>query len=141
MHIEILVEDSSGAAMLEVLVPQFIGDHGNPHTWRIISYRGVGHVPKDLKPNQDPAKRALLNQLPRLLSGYGRTPGIGAVVVIADSDRRDCRQFLQELQTLLQQCNPIPNTLFRLAIEEMEAWYLGIDRLYWRLIPRPKKMC
>lgn len=138
MHIEILVEDSSGAAMLEVLVPQFIGEHGNPHTWRIIHYKGVGHLPKDLKANQDPAKRALLNQLPRLLSGYGKTPGIDAVVVLADSDRRDCRQFLQELQAILQQCNSVPNTLFRLAIEEMEAWYLGDRQALLTAFPKAK---
>ena len=66
MHIEILVEDSSGAAMLEVLMPKFIGEQGSPHTWRIKEYKGVGRLPKDLRTSQDPAKRALLNQLPRL---------------------------------------------------------------------------
>lgn len=125
MHIEVLVEDSSGARLIETLLPQLIGGSGNPHTWRVHPYRGIGHLPAGLSPKADPAKRVLLDQLPRLLRGYGKTPGIDAVVVIADSDRRDCKVFLGELQATLRECDPAPNTLFRLAIEEIEAWYLG----------------
>ena len=35
MHIEILVEDSSGEKLLQVLLPQFLGPQGEPHTWRL----------------------------------------------------------------------------------------------------------
>ena len=42
MHFEILVEDSSGKRLLEILIPQFIGPHGAPHTWRLHDYKGVG---------------------------------------------------------------------------------------------------
>lgn len=125
MHIEVLVEDSSGARLIETLLPQVVGEYGAPHTWRIHRYKGIGRLPAGLSSHADPAKRALLDQLPRLLAGYGRTPGIDAVVVVVDSDRRDCRQFLRELTALHQRCRPAPNTLFRLAIEEIEAWYLG----------------
>lgn len=45
--------------------------------------------------------------------------------MVLDSDRRNCVDFLVELKALAAHCNPAPNTLFRLAIEEMEAWYLG----------------
>jgi hypothetical protein len=46
--------------------------------------------------------------------------------VVLDSDRRDCKRFLKELLDLLASCTPAPRTtLFRLAIEEVEAWYLG----------------
>ena len=70
----------------------------------------------------------LLDNLPRLLSGYGKTLGIDAVVVILDSDRRSCVDVLLELNLILDGCQPKPNALFRIAIEEMEAWYFG-DRL------------
>ncbi len=128
MHIEILVEDSSGEKLLDVLLPQFLGEQGHLHSWRVHAYKGIGRIPPSLNGRGDPAKRILLDQLPRILRGYGKTPGIDAVVVVLDSDRNDRAAFLAELKALLADCQPTPNTLFRLAIEEMEAWYLG-DRV------------
>ena len=125
MHIEVLVEDSSGKALLDLLLPKIVGEYGNPHTWRVHPYKGIGRIPPDMKGKQDPVKRMMLDQLPRLLRGYGKTPGIDAVVVVLDNDTRDCERFLRELRRLQKNCKPAPNTLFRLAIEEIEAWYFG----------------
>lgn len=80
----------------------------------------------------------LLDQLPRILRGYGNTPGIDAVVVVLDSDRRNCADFLAELKALAADCNPAPNTIFRLAIEEMEAWYFGDQQALQTAYPRAK---
>ena len=125
MHIEILVEDRSGKLLLESLVPRIIGEQGQPHTWRLIPYRGIGSIPPGLKDVPDPSRRVLLNRLPALLHGYGRTPGIDAVVVVVDNDERDCREFLGELREVHARCHPAPRTVFRLALEEIESWYLG----------------
>lgn len=125
MHIEILVEDASGEKLLDAVLPKLLGEQGDPHTWRVHSYKGIGRIPKNLKPGTDASKRILLDRLPAALRGYGKTPGIDAVVVVLDSDRRDCTEFLAELKALAAGCNPAPNTMFRLAIEEVEAWYLG----------------
>ena len=139
MHIEILVEDSSGKALLEILVPRIIGQQGAPHTWRIIGYRGIGRLPEGIQSHADPAKRVLLSQLPRLLKGYGRTPGIDAVVLVIDSDKRDCKVFLSELTTAIAAYEPKPpNILVRLAIEEIEAWYLGDKTALCTAYPRIK---
>lgn len=138
MHIEVLVEDSSGRKLVDILLPKVIGAFGEPHTWRIHDYKGIGRLPKDLSRHADPAKRALLNRLPGLLAAYGRTPGIDAVVVLMDSDRRDCKSFLIELTRVLDECEPRPNTLFRLAIEEMEAWYLGDRAAVLAAYPRAR---
>lgn len=139
MHIEVLVEDSSGAALIDTLLPLVIGAQGEGHTWRIHSYKGIGRIPKGLTAKSDPAKRALLNQLPRLLSAYGKTPGYDAVVVVVDSDSRNCKDFLAELNAVLNQCDPAPSTLFRLAIEEMEAWLLGDRKALLTAYPKVKK--
>ena len=125
MHIEILVEDQSGKLLLGHLLPKIIGGHGDPHTWRIHGYKGIGKLPKKLEGTVAPNKRILLDQLPSILKGFGRTPGIDAVVVVLDNDDRDCAAFLSELSELLHKCRPSPVTLFRLALEEIEAWYIG----------------
>lgn len=139
MHIEVLVEDSSGAALIETLLPLVIGLEGAPHTWRVLSYKGIGRIPKGLTTKADPAKRALLDQLPRLLAGYGKTPGYETVVVVLDSDRRNCKEFLAELNTVLKECAPAPRTLFRLAVEEMEAWLLGDRQALLTGYPKAKR--
>ena len=138
MHIEILVEDSSGTKLLQVLLPQLLGPQGEPHTWRLHAYKGIGRIPRGLAQNGDPAKRILLDQLPRLLRGYGKTPGIDAVVVVLDTDKRDCVAFLAELKAAADACNPVPDTLFRLAIEEIEAWYFGDQAALLAAYPRAK---
>lgn len=139
MHIEVLVEDSSGERLLAQLLPHILGEQGEPHTWRLKAYKGIGRIPPGLTVKADPAKRILLDQLPRLLQGYGKTPGIDAVVVVLDTDRRDCKAFLQELQSVAKQCDPAPNTMFRLAVEEMEAWYLGDRAALLNAFPRAKR--
>ncbi len=126
MHLEVLVEDASGKIALESLLPKVLGALGAAHTWRIHSYKGIGRIPRNLQVRADPAKRMLLNQLPRLLAGYGNSPGVDAVMVVLDSDTRPCADFLDELKAIGAIGHS--NTLFRLAIEEMEAWYFG-DRI------------
>ncbi len=139
MHIEFLVEDSSGERLLAQLVPQILGEYGSPHTWRLKAYKGIGRIPQGLSSKGDPAKRILLDQLPRLLQGYGKTPGIDAVVVVVDTDSRDCKAFLQELNAVVTACRPAPRTLFRLAVEEMEAWYLGNREGLLKVYPHAKQ--
>jgi hypothetical protein len=138
MHIEVLVEDSSGKRLLDSLLPKLLGAQHNPHTWRVIAYKGIGHIPKRLGAGADPSKRILLERLPRLLRGYGKTPGIDAVVVVLDADKHDCVNFLAELKALATSSDPPQNTLFRLAIEEIEAWYFGDRQALTTAYPRAK---
>ena len=138
MHIEILIEDSSGGQLLNTLLPQILGAQGQPHTWRLHAYKGIGRIPRGLRKTADPAKRILLDQLPKILRGYAKTPGIDAVVVVLDSDRKDCAAFLTQLKELADASEMSSKTLFRLAIEEMEAWYLGDREALLRAYPRAK---
>ncbi|MFH1153229.1 MAG: hypothetical protein V1793_05390 [Pseudomonadota bacterium] len=121
-----------------MLLPQLIGPQGDPHTWRLHAYKGIGRIPPGLVTKADPAKRILLDQLPKLLRGYGKTPGIDAVVVVLDADKRNCSEFLSELKATAATCTPAPATLFRLAIEEIEAWYFGDRAAVMAAYPRAK---
>jgi hypothetical protein len=123
---------------MEVVLPKLLGEQGNPHSWRVHGYKGIGRIPKNMNAGAAPAKRMLLDQLPRMLKGYGKTPGIDAVLVVLDTDKRNCVEFLAELTALLAGCNPAPNTVFQLAIEEAEAWYLGDRQALEEAYPRAK---
>lgn len=81
----------------------------------------------------------LLNELPRLIRGFGSTPGIDAVVVVVDADARPCAPFLAELKSLVRSKPAPPLVVFRLAIEEIEAWLLGDRQALLAAYPRARK--
>ena len=114
--------------MLDIIVPKIIGDED---TCRVISYKGIGRLPKDIVVRTDSRKRILLNLLPDLLRGYGRTfsnypSGYSAVlIVVCDLDNKCQKEFRAELIELLNAIHPRPKTNFCFAIEEGEAWLLG----------------
>jgi hypothetical protein len=128
MHFEILVEDQSGKKALEILVPEIIG---TDHTYRVIAYKGIGRIPKNLNSHSGANKRILLDQLPRLLNGYGKTFAQypenvqAALVLVCDLDDKCLKAFRQELHGILNSCHHPPETRFCIAIEEGEAWFLG----------------
>ena len=128
MHFEILVEDPSGKKALDILMQKILG---NQHTFRVMHYRGVGRIPRNLRSRTDAGKRILLDQLPRLLRGYGRTfAGYhanypAAVILVCDLDDKCLKTFRKELLDVLNTCNPRPETRFCIAVEEGEAWLLG----------------
>ena len=142
MHFEILVEDLSGKKALDILVPKIIGD---THTFTVHAYKGIGRIPKNLTANNDSGKRILLDQLPRILRGYGKTfanyPAHyrAAVILVCDLDDKCLKAFRQELFTVLDTCSPKPDTRFCIAIEEGEAWLLGDIPAIKSAYPRAKK--
>lgn len=141
MHFEILVEDQSGKSALEVLIPRIIG-HGQ--TFKIHSYKGVGRIPKSMKDTEDASKRILLENLPKLLKGYGATfagypAGYrAAVILVCDLDKKCLKEFRKELFRILNSCNPKPDARFCIAVEEGEAWLLGDLRAIKLAYPRAK---
>lgn len=141
MHFEILVEDQSGKTALDILVPKIISAH---HTFRVMAYKGVGRIPKNLSPKADPQTRALLNQLPRLLQGYGRAfagypaDSPAAVILVCDLDEKCRKAFRAELLRVLESCTPAPETRFCIAVEEGEAWYFGDIPAIKRAYPKAR---
>ena len=111
MKFRVLVEDQSGSIALGHILKKILGENGSVHSWRIHRYRGINHLLKDL---------------PSTLQAFGNSlDDFSAVVVVVDSDDKDCIKFKHDLLNVLSACNPRPKTLFRIAIEEGEAWLLG----------------
>ena len=136
-----LVEDQSAKKALDVLVPKLVSAED---TFEVRAYKGIGRIPKGLVGRTDPKKRILLDQLPRLLSGYGRTHANytgyeAAVIVVCDLDDRCMKEFRDALLGLLRKVWPRPRTLFCLAIEEGEAWLLGDREAVLQAYPRTRR--
>lgn len=124
VHLEVLVEDASGAMVVEGLLGKIVSEVETEISYRFHPYKGIGELPAGLAGKTDPSKRILLDQLPRLLRGYGRVPG-AIVILVVDLDDNDRASFLQELDQLLAGCRPAPQAVFCFAVEEIEAWLLG----------------
>ena len=138
MRLEILVEDQSGKRMLDKLVPRIVGGQVS---FRVISFKGIGRIPKNLAQAPDPRIRTLLEHLPSMLRGYGRSfaPGDpGAVIVVCDLDDKCLKAFRRQLHDMLRALHPRPRTRFCLAIEEGEAWLLGDIPAIIRAYPRAR---
>ncbi len=125
VHYEIFVEDLSGKMALEIIVPKIIGDN---NTFKIYPYKGIGHIPKKLNAKSDVSKRILLDNLPRILNGCGKTYRDNSdvvIIIVCDLDNKCFKTFRKDLLDLLDSCEYKPNAKFCIAIEEFESWFLG----------------
>ena len=105
MHFEVLVEDRSGSIVVDNVLRAVLGGNGDNHSWRTHSYRGLGRLPRGLHGQSDPSSRILLQQLPRIMRGYGNSLSrdSSAVVVVVDLDDRDCMAFKRDLVGVLRE--------------------------------------
>lgn len=139
MHFEALVEDQSGARAVELFLEKILGPNGKDHSYRIHPYKGLGRLPKNLRDIKKPYKRILLDRLPALLRGYGKSlQPDQCVLVVVDLDDRDCIAFKSQLLGILEGFEPKPRALFRIAIEEIEAWLLGDQDAVKKAYPKSK---
>ena len=114
---------------------------GEKYTLKIRSFKGLGHIPKKEKSPKEARNKLLLNVLPGILRACGkswRDHYEGIIFVICDLDKKPLKAFWQELQGILDGCNPAPNTRFCFAIEEGEAWLLGDIPAIKKAYPKAK---
>jgi hypothetical protein len=124
MRVHILVEGLSEKAFLEMWLPRFLPPQ---HSFKIIPHRGKGKIPGDPSQKPDPKRQGLLDQLPAKLRAYGKElrSDTDRVLVLVDLDHDDCLMLKRRMVNVLEYCDPPPVVLFRIAIEEIEAFYLG----------------
>jgi len=141
MHFEILLEGTSDATALWSLMKKIIGDQKERHTWSVRPHKGIGEIPPDPLQKPNPKDHTLLHNLPSKLRAYGEEENQDLIVVVlVDLDERlDCVAFKAELTALLDHCPKKPKYLFRIAIEELEAWYFGDEAALLKVYPKAKR--
>ncbi len=118
MHLEVLVEELSTEAALTNLLPKLLPAHAQ---LAVRVFNG---------------KQDLLRSLPNRLRGYAHwLPEDWHIVVLVDRDADDCRELKQRLDDAAIDAGLIPKSrvrgaerfhvLNRIAVEELEAWFLG----------------
>jgi hypothetical protein len=137
MRIHVLVEGPSEKALLDRWLRRFLP---KGHSFEVIPHRGKGRIPGNPASKPDPKRQGLLDQLPAKLRAYGRElkSETDRILVLVDLDRDDCIDLKQRMLALLDCCNPPPTVLFRIAIEETEAFYLGDKTAIKKAFPKCK---
>jgi hypothetical protein len=115
-HVEVIVEEPSMEALLQVLLPRILEET----TFKVHVHQG--------KPD-------LLQRLPQRLAGYSRwLPETWRVLVVVDRDDDDCKKLKRQLDGMAVSAKlGTPRSpkrgrsqaISRIAIEELEAWYFG----------------
>lgn len=141
MHFEFLVEGQTELTALSILLPKILGDYKRPHTWRIHKHRGIGRIPDNPESRPNTRDSTLLHNLPSKLRAYGNEedPNLVVVVLVDLDDRSSCVTFKKELYNLLNYCPQKPSYLVRIAIEELEAWFLGDPEAIKQAYPQVKQ--
>lgn len=117
LHLEVLVEEYSAEVALEKLLPKILPSDVE---FEIRAFRG---------------KNDLLKKLAQRLKGYKAwLPENWRIVVLCDRDNEDCKKLKKILEdratsngfiTKSSSSNEKFILLNRIAIEELEAWFLG----------------
>ena len=135
MRLHILVEGSAEESFLNEWMPRFLPSH---HTFTTIVHRGKGKLSEVAE--VDPKRQGLLDQLPAKLRAYSKclNSDTDRVLVLIDADDEPCK----ELKARLMRCHgrnaPNLTALFRIAIEETEAFFLGDRKAIKRAFPKAK---
>lgn len=136
LRLHILVEGASEEVLLRNWLPRLLPRH----IFRIIRHEGKGRLPAEPTHRPIPRRTGLLDLLPATLRAYGKSlnPATDRVLVLVDLDSNSCIELKSRLQSVLSACSPIPTVLFRIAIEETEAFYLGDVPAIRRAFPSAK---
>lgn len=111
-HLELLLEELSAEVAMQSLLPKILGPD--------VSFR--------IHPHQ--GKSDLIGKLPGRLAGYRRfLPVDWRVVVLVDEDRQDCLHLKNGIVDALNASGLSRRAqrqgICRIAVEELEAWFLG----------------
>ncbi|WLT30643.1 DUF4276 family protein [Geothrix sp. PMB-07] len=123
MKVHVLVEGKSDKAFIDGWAPRaFRG-----HSFQTHAHQGKGTLPRDPSAPPLPRRQGLLDLLPAKLRAFAAVASENdhAVLVLVDADDENCEILKQNLVEISNSQAPSLNVVFRIAVEESEAFYLG----------------
>jgi hypothetical protein len=128
MHLEILLEEPSMETVINSILNQIVVDKLK-NTWQTHPYMG---------------KQNLLKKLPALLRGYSSWLPITYpdyyIVIIVDQDQNDCLELKQRILNYANIAGIAQRTVIRIAVAELEAWFLGDIEALEIAFPKLKRL-
>lgn len=138
MRLEVLVEGASDVPTVrEILVRKFGLVEGE--SFRLYPHQGKGRLPSNVLSPPAPHLRGLLDQLPAKLRGFSHLGEEACVLVLVDSDDQSCVDLLSQLKDMLSRLPRRPaKVLFRIAVEEIESWFIADSAAVVAAFPKAK---
>lgn len=141
MYFQFLTEDKSTNILVNHVMKKLSEKHEEKMTiWNIKSFSGIGHLPS--KGNALERKTGkLLNDLPMYLRAFNkvlRDMRDSVLIIVLDNDKRDVRQFREELNDVAVFNNISCDYVFCIAVKELEAWMLGDEEAIKEAYPDAK---
>lgn len=134
MFVEVLLEGDADVPVVREIFQRKFNLIENDN-FRLHPHRGKGKLPGNPQSRPDPKHQGLLDQLPAKLRGYAHFSSEYCVIVLVDADNDDC----VELKNRMLSLQPRPNcTLFRIAIEETESWFIADPDAIKKAYPKAK---
>ncbi|MCX6690878.1 MAG: DUF4276 family protein [Methanoregula sp.] len=125
MFIEVLVEGGSDVPIVKEILTRRFNLRENID-FKIHPHQGKGDLPASVYSQVDPRNRSLLHQLPAKLRGYSHLSSDYCIIILVDADNDDCIELKRKLVDLHQRLHSQPPcVLFRIAIEEIESWFIA----------------
>lgn len=138
MHFQFLIEDQSGAALIEILMKKISLTNGDI-TYNCKPFKGLGGFTKKNTIKETKSGK-LLNDLAIYLRGFNKSlqyiPAV--IIVVLDNDTHNTEEFLAELNRVAQLNMITVDHVFCIAIEEVEAWLLGDEDAVLAAYPSAK---
>lgn len=135
MRLYVLVEGSSDVPTVQAILRQRF-DLKEHSDFKVLPHEGKGRLPHDPNARPDDRRRGLLDQLPAKLRGMAWDED-ACFVVLVDADREDCVALLSSLRAMLEGLSRRPpRVLFRIAIEEVESWFIADSAAILAAYPR-----
>jgi hypothetical protein len=123
--LEVLLEGTSDQPTVRVILEKRFGLKEN-RDFRLHPHQGKGTLSKNPHQAPNPRHRGLLDLLPATLKGYASFPQERCVLVLVDADEIPCEHLKNELVALHKKLKNRPAcTLFRIAVEEIESWFIA----------------
>jgi len=127
-HSEFLVEDRSTAVAIQSMLERLLAGRESD-TWRIVPFNG---------------KQRLLDRLPGVFRSVAQQRHIDRVIVVVDGDRDDCVELKAQIRTMADAAGltrrdadtQATRLRIRLAMRELEAWFLGEPDAIFSAYPR-----
>jgi hypothetical protein len=125
MFLDIFVEGGSDIPVIkEILTRKF--HLRESLDFCIHPHKGKGSLPDPLFKRPDPKNLTLLHQLPAKIKGYAHSGRDICLVIVVDADRDNCLDLKNSLVSILKGIESRPRcVLFRIAVEEIESWFIA----------------
>lgn len=125
MMIRVLVEGTSDVPTVREVFVRGLG-RVQGSDFQVFWHRGKGRLPTNFCARPPQRDTSLLGLLPAKLRAFGKADPNDPVVVLLDADSEDWKALRAQLDAMLAIIVPRPHqVLIRIAVEELESWFIA----------------